>query len=175
MWQPTNVIQAVADAELGDMVGPVTDFLGVPHFVELVARTTPEEGAWEEEWEAQKEGILQQQRFAMQQERLEDYLMHLRAQGNWTLDEAIFAQLMATSAPEPAETPDTEAPLELPPLELELTDPPVDDAGAEPVDAPAADAPAAEAPAADAPAVDAPAVDGGDDAVSDPTSESPSE
>ncbi len=155
MWQPTNVIQAVADAELGDMVGPVTDFLGVPHFIELVARTTPEEGAWEAEWETQKEGILQQQRFAMQQERLEDYLMHLRAQGNWTLDEAIFAQLMATSAPEPAETPDTQAPLELPPMELELTDPPVDDAGAE--------------------AVEVPATDVSEETAADPASETPSE
>jgi len=145
-WQAGNVIQALADAELGDMVGPINDFLGAPHFVELVARTTPEEGVWEADWEAEKEGILQQQQFAMQQERLEDYLMHLRTQGNWTLDEAIFAQLMTTSAPDPVESDS----IELPPIDVELTDPPADEAATVTDDA-AGEEIAAEVPAADAP------------------------
>ncbi len=123
-WQAGNVIQAVADAQLGELVGPVNDFLGNPHFVELIARTTPEEGAWETEWETQKQGVIEQQQFAMQQERLEDYLMYLRTQGDWTLDESIFAQLMAVEAPEPVEKPATQDPIEMPPMEIELSDTP---------------------------------------------------
>lgn len=138
MWQAGLVVQAVADAELGDLVGPITDFMGVPHFVELIARTTPEEGAWEAEWETEREMVLESQQFALQQERLEDYRMHLRAQGNWTLDEAIFAQLMATSAPDPVETPAV------------VTDPAGASATQEPAEAPASlseDAAETEAPA----------------------------
>jgi hypothetical protein len=135
LWQAVTVIQALADAELGDLVGPINDFMGAPHFVELVARTTPEEGAWETEWETQKESVLLSQQFGLQQERLEDYLTHLRNQGNWTLDDAIFAQLMAASVPATPATPAASDSFELPPLELGAPDAPATDA---PSDAPGA-------------------------------------
>lgn len=163
MWQAGNVVQAVADAELGELVGPINDFLGVPYFVELVARTTPEEGAWKEEWEAQRESVLDSQQFALQQDRLEDYLMHLRAQGNWTLDEATFAQLMATSAPEPPETPATDA-----------TSNAVDEAATdEAVEAPAMED-SADVPAEGA-AVQAPASEAAPEETAETAAETPSE
>ena len=138
LWQAVTVIQSLADAELGDLVGPINDFMGAPHFVELVARTTPEEAAWETEWETQKESILASQQFGMQQERLEDYVTHLRHQGNWTLDDAIFAQLMAANAPAAPAVPATSDSFELPALDLETSNPPTTDSVDPPSDAPGA-------------------------------------
>lgn len=79
-WQPQQAHALLADAEPGEMAGPMRDFTGGVFFVELVERIEPDETMWAEQWPVEKERLSEQILQARQFERQADYMQHLREQ-----------------------------------------------------------------------------------------------
>lgn len=144
MWNPDSVIAALQGKPLGSFAGPISDFTGAIHFVELEERVEPDEATLEEQWATEKEQVREQLLARNQQAVFSDQLLHLRSQYPFQRDtQAILGLLdMDGGDPAPGEAPSPEAALDL------------SGDGAEPApDADAADA-GAEAPAAEAPAAE---------------------
>ena len=79
-WQPQQAHALLADAEPGEMAGPMRDFTGTAFFIELVERTEPDETMWAEQWPTEKERLREQILQMRQFERQADYMQHLREQ-----------------------------------------------------------------------------------------------
>ena len=79
-WQPQQAHALLADAEPGEMAGPMRDFSGGVFFVELVERIEPDETMWAEQWPTEKERLREQMLEMRQFERQADYMQHLREQ-----------------------------------------------------------------------------------------------
>ncbi|MCP4644023.1 MAG: hypothetical protein GY851_26510 [bacterium] len=149
-WNPQAVLQELADVEPGALVGPVQDFMGDQYFVELMERITPDAETLDEDWDKEKEMLMQQAEQRAQMARLDDYLLDLRQRGQWTMNQDVLMRALGLGGPEE----DVEEAGGEDPAEGDVTD-----AADTPAD-PAADAPAPADPAdgAEAPA-EAPADD----------------
>ena len=78
LWNPREVYRAVAGAEPGSIAGPITDFMGNLHFVELIERTPPTDEQWAEVYPEEREQIRERLLMARQQEVVEDYILDLK-------------------------------------------------------------------------------------------------
>ena len=89
------------------MFGPVTDFMGKPHFVELVAKTAPDEKAWAEEWPKEEKQLREQALQMEQGRRIDDYVAYLREdmvnKGKYQVDQAAFIRALGVEQEQPAE------------------------------------------------------------------------
>ncbi|MCC6152888.1 MAG: peptidylprolyl isomerase [Candidatus Hydrogenedentes bacterium] len=107
MWNPRDVIETAKSKEAGAMFGPVTDFMGKPHFVELVAKTPPDEKAWAEEWPKEEKQLREQALQMEQGRRLDDYVAYLREdmvnKGKYQVDQAAFIRALGVEQEQPAE------------------------------------------------------------------------
>jgi hypothetical protein len=109
-WMPKSVFDAVAQGEPGTFGGPIRDYLGGMHFVELVERIEPDPETLEAKWNEEKEARREQALFRAQANRLEDYLLDKRNRFPWQMNQEAF--LRATGMDIPEEMPsedDTEA------------------------------------------------------------------
>ncbi|MCC6798403.1 MAG: peptidylprolyl isomerase [Candidatus Hydrogenedentes bacterium] len=162
MWNPRDVIEMAKSKEAGAMFGPVTDFMGKPHFVELVAKTPPDEKAWSEEW-PKEEKQLREQALAMEQNRrLDDYVAYLRedmvSKGKYQVDQGAFIRALGIEEEKPAEAeaaPAADGAAAPAPITTDVAIP--EEAPATPAPAAAESISAAPADAATAPAAPLPA------------------
>lgn len=117
-WNPREVFSTMAGAEKGQMVGPITDFMGTTYFVELTQRVEPEPSELDALWEEEKESRREMALARAQQGRLEDYLLDLRNRGSWQLNQQEFLSVVGLgqeeTAPEDAAGEDGEAAPEAP-------------------------------------------------------------
>jgi parvulin-like peptidyl-prolyl isomerase len=77
--RPDQVYQALKDKDIGDVAGPVQDFMGKPLLFELLERTLPTEED-KANWEEERKQIRQQRVMMAQDGYLSDYLTVLREQ-----------------------------------------------------------------------------------------------
>ncbi len=161
MWNPRDVIETAKSKEAGAMYGPVTDFMGKPHFVELVAKTPPDEKAWTEEWPKEEKQLREQALQMEQSRRIDDYVAYLREdlvnKGKYQVDQGAFIRALGIEQEQPAAEAEggaaapvdaATAPAESTPTDVSATTPAPEAAvslEAAPVDA--ATAPAAPLPA----------------------------
>ncbi|MBX7259342.1 MAG: SurA N-terminal domain-containing protein [Candidatus Hydrogenedentes bacterium] len=163
LWNPREVYAALGEKEPGAFVGPVMDMIGSAYFLELIAKTPPSEDAWKNDFPKEKERIAQTLLRQEQGKRIDDYLMYLRDQHPYEIDQTVLARVLGTDSESEAEKPEEAAgnanapasdaaapaaPTEAAPVEA--TTP-----AETPAPAPAADAAPAETPApapAEAPA-----------------------
>ncbi len=136
-WMPNTVFDAVAHGEPGTFGGPIRDYLGGMHFVELVERIEPDAETLEAKWDEEKEDRREQALMRAQANRLEDYLLDKRQRFPWQMDQEAF--LRATGMGQPADAP-PEAGVEAEPAAE----------GGAPVEPAAAAEPAAAEPAVEA-------------------------
>ena len=134
MWNPRDVVEMAKTKEAGAFFGPITDFMGKSYFVELVAKTPPDEKMWAEQWPKEEKQLRDQALSQAQRSRIEDYLAYLRedmiAKGTYQVDQAAFVRALGIEqeAPKPAEA-GAAAPAE--------ATPPAEPAAAAPAEAPA--------------------------------------
>ncbi|MBM3288980.1 MAG: hypothetical protein FJY92_02390, partial [Candidatus Hydrogenedentes bacterium] len=98
MWDPRGIVEMAKSKDAGAFFGPVTDFMGKPHFVELVSKTPPDEKAWAEEWPKEEKQLRDQALREAQMRRIDDYLAYLRedmvAKGAYQVDPAAFRRAL---------------------------------------------------------------------------------
>ena len=165
MWNPRDVIEAAKSKEAGAMYGPVTDFMGKPHFVELVAKTPPDEKAWSEEWPKEEKQLREQALQMEQSRRIDDYVAYLREdlvnKGAYQIDNAAFIRALGIEQEQPAaEAEGTAAPTDAAPADAATTPAesiPTDVSATTPAPEAAASVEAAPTDAATAPAAPLPA------------------
>lgn len=163
MWNPRDVVAAVASKEPGALVGPVQDFTGKAYFVELVSKQGPDEKTWAEVWPKELEELRKQALAQEQNKRLTDYLAYMREtlldDGEYNIDQGAFIQALGLG--QPAETQQPEG-----------TGTPVTADTAPATDGEPAPASESEQPAATA-APDAPAVSSSEPPQAIPAEEAP--
>jgi hypothetical protein len=127
LWNPREVIDLVKDAEPGTLVGPARGFMGDLFFLELVKVTPPTEEQWAEQGPQMRDAAVSRLEMA----RLNDYMLYLREQPVWSINQAAFSQVLGLEQPgdesgegeteaettSDAETPADEAPVEEAPAE----------------------------------------------------------
>lgn len=107
-WMPKSVFDAVAHGEPGTFGGPIRDYLGAIHFVELVERIEPDPEVLEAKWNEEKEDRRERALMRAQTNRFEDYLLDKRQRFPWQMNQEAF--LRATGLDEPEEVaPEGEA------------------------------------------------------------------
>ena len=77
-WNPRDIYQAVGKGAPGAFAGPIRDMIGRVYFIELSAKTAPDEKAWKEQFPKDEKEIRKNLLMAKENERLEDYLKDLR-------------------------------------------------------------------------------------------------
>jgi peptidyl-prolyl cis-trans isomerase D len=108
-WNVQEVIERAVDAGPGKMVGPLADFMGGSHFVELVEAQPPDEKAWAEEYPAEREQIRQRILAMRRMERFQDYLAYLKGNVPIRLYEDVYNELVKADAEAAGQTPATPA------------------------------------------------------------------
>jgi len=76
-WQCRDAFGALADRAPGTIGGPIADFQGLNHFLELVSMTPPDEADFEILWAEQRDIVVEGTREQARLERQMDYLMFL--------------------------------------------------------------------------------------------------
>lgn len=122
--QTPEVYTTLADKAVGELAGPLTDFLGATYFIALTKREEPTEedkAKWDEEGKAIREQRVRRN----ESEQLQDYLAYLRERElprvDWSVDEKVYDRVVGNTKDETAaeDTMPLAPPAEMPvPTEL---------------------------------------------------------
>ncbi|MBN4046814.1 SurA N-terminal domain-containing protein [bacterium AH-315-P07] len=119
-WDTRTAFALMGFANPGEIMGPLTDFMRVNNFLELVERTEPDPVLVETEWKDAKELTMERRLFEIQSARQEDYLrfMSEKAQtgGRVMRYDDVIKALIGLNDEQDSDEPDEESTPESNPL-----------------------------------------------------------